>query len=90
MPQPRKRHDSYGRPLPMLAPVAQQSLMQADQNTAIRRYVAWLLEQEYEVLLHRGTWAHLRVDLQICDGLLRPTVQLTTRRRHQRAPREDE
>lgn len=83
MAHPRKRHDAYGRPLPSLAPVTTPpSLVQSTQNTAMRRYLLWLLEHAYATLFTHEMYAELHVTLRIKQGTIQPDVDVQMIRHH--------
>jgi len=78
MAQPRRGHDSYGRPLPTLVPPSEPAPHVAlPQNRAMRDYVLALLDATYADVLHPGVRAQIAVHLTVVDGRLQPIVDCT-------------
>jgi hypothetical protein len=92
MPQPRPRHDQYGRPLPTLAPAASppapQAVLHSETNTAMRRQLLWLLEHEYQDLFQCGMFAEVTLTLRVVDGTLQAEVDVEVKRLHRLDPGE--
>ena len=55
MPLSRKRHDPYGRPLPVLVDVEPCSLRVTHANSQQQHLIERLLQAEYDALLVHGT-----------------------------------
>jgi len=81
--------DLYGRPLPLLTDAQRESLVERPQNQTIRAYVRTLLEQQWQVLLRRQTFAHVTLVVAIRDGMLQPDLELTTCQRFRAPDPED-
>ena len=77
MPQPHKRYDGYGRPLPTLADVKARSCYDHPVNVQARRTVTAQLEEQYQALLHRGTHAEVTLVIGIKDGVVMEYVRVT-------------
>jgi hypothetical protein len=82
MPVPKRRHDSYGRPLPQLAPAEREVLVYSEPNLALRRYVVHLLETEYAEVFRRGTYATLQLSLVVENGQSTGRVDVQVTRHH--------
>ena len=84
MASARQRLDGYGKPLPALTDARQQAL----HHTAInQRQQAWLwalLEQQYEALLCRGSFAEVTLTFRVEDGTLSGEVDVRITRHHRR------
>lgn len=84
MASARQRLDGYGRPLPMLADAREQSL----RHTAINdRQQAWLwalLEEQYDALLCRGSFAEVILTFRVENGTLSGEVDVSITRHHRR------
>lgn len=80
MSQPQRRHDSYGRPLPSLAPPRQQALHEEPTNQALWQQFLRLLYEEWDALLVRGTHAELTATVHVQDGRLQRDMQIQVTR----------
>jgi hypothetical protein len=78
----RQRLDGYGAPLPALSDARQQSLRTSATNQRQRLRIGALLEQEYDALLCRGSFAEVTVTFRIHDGSLQAEVDVSVTRYH--------
>ena len=70
MPQPHKRYDGYGRPLPTLAEAKEASLYEHPLNQQTRTLIAAQLELQYRALLKRGEYAEVTLTFGIKNGVI--------------------
>jgi hypothetical protein len=80
------RRDSYGKPLPTLAPVSRQDLVDSSANLAGRQYLSDVLECDYSHLFRRGIDATLLIRFEIKDGTMLPEIAIQEQRLHARLP----
>lgn len=84
MASARQRLDGYGKPLPTLADVRQQSLRQSPTNQRQQGWLWALLEEQYDALLCRGSFAEVTLTFRVEDGTLSGEVDVRITRHHRR------
>ena len=84
MASARQRLDGYGKPLPTLADARQQSLRHSVINDRQQSWLWALLEEQYDALLCRGSFAEVILTFRVEDGTLSGEVDVSVRRHHRR------
>lgn len=80
----RLRLDGYGKPLPSLTDARQQSLRQTATNQRQQSWLWALLEEQYDALLCRGSFADVTLTFRVRDGSLSGEVDLSVTHHHRR------
>jgi hypothetical protein len=84
MASARQRLDGYGRPLPTLADAREQRLRQSPTNQRQQAWLWALLEEQYDALLCRGSFADVTLTFRVRDGSLSGEVDVSVVRHHRR------
>jgi hypothetical protein len=84
MAQPRR--DGYGRPLPELADAQKEVLLERPFNQQQRRLILRLLEEQYRLLLRRGTHAAVVLQFDVQDGMIQTDIKVTIGRLWRQPP----
>lgn len=83
MAERRARHDAYGRPLPTLTDVREQSLLDSPANLEARRFLQRLLEDTYRQYLTRGRTAHIEISFVVADGTIQEQIWVGAKQKHE-------
>jgi hypothetical protein len=78
----RQRLDGYGAPLPALTDARQQSLRTSATNQGHLAWLWTLLEEHYEALLCRGSFADVTLTFRVEDGSVQGEVDVTVTRHY--------
>jgi hypothetical protein len=67
-------HDPYGRPLPTLVPMPQESHYGRPANESQRQRIAAILTAYYDTLLRRDVTAEMHLSIRIVDGIIQDDI----------------
>lgn len=76
MAAPRVRLDGYGQPLPPLADARHEVLADRPLNQEQRRVLLRMLQDQFDALLRRGTYATISLSFDVVDGIIQKKVSL--------------